>query len=138
MQKIGFIVKFLQRTEIGQMNGTLRVLAGFLCFLMVSWVALPAANNSIEIHKFSEAPDIDGIIDNLVWMTDALRIDNFLQLTPGEKGSATLRLTELSQIGVSYQNSMERYAGVDFNKNSLSADGSVDFIEWLPFSLDYS
>jgi len=49
------------------------------------------------------------------------------------KGSATLRLTELSRIGISYSNSMERYAGVDFYKNSFSAEGSVDFIGWLPF-----
>jgi hypothetical protein len=49
------------------------------------------------------------------------------------QGSATLRLTELSQVGLSYSNSMERYAGIDFIKNSLSAEGSVDFIGWLPF-----
>ncbi len=41
---------------------------------------------SLRIPKFSEAPKIDGVLENPVWEEEALKIENFLQFTPKEKG----------------------------------------------------
>jgi len=45
------------------------------------------------------------------------------------------RLTEFNQVFVMYEAQMERYAGVDFKKQSLSVESQVTFISWMPFFL---
>ena len=49
-----------------------------------------------------------------------------------------LRFTEFNQMNISFRNSMERYEGIDFNKNSFSLDVSTNLIGWLPFGLFFS
>lgn len=46
-----------------------------------------------------------------------------------------LRFTEFNSMNISFRNSMERYGGIDFNKNSFSIDSSTNLIGWLPFGL---
>lgn len=46
-----------------------------------------------------------------------------------------LRFTEFNSMNISFRNSMERYEGIDFNKNSFSIDSSTNLIGWLPFGL---
>jgi len=43
------------------------------------------------------------------------------------------RLTEFSQVSISYENYMERYGGIDFNKNNFSLNAETNLIGWLPF-----
>ena len=43
------------------------------------------------------------------------------------------RLTEFNQVFVMYEAAMERFAGVDFQKQSLSVESQVLFISWMPF-----
>ncbi len=43
------------------------------------------------------------------------------------------RLTEFNQVFVTYEAGMERFAGVDFQKQSLSVESQVTFISWMPF-----
>jgi hypothetical protein len=43
------------------------------------------------------------------------------------------RLTEFNQVVVMYEAAMERFAGVDFKKQSLSIESQVLFISWMPF-----
>jgi hypothetical protein len=43
------------------------------------------------------------------------------------------RLTEFNQVFVMYEAAMERFAGVDFKKQSLSVESQVTFISWMPF-----
>ncbi|NTU51424.1 MAG: hypothetical protein HGA94_03175, partial [Candidatus Aminicenantes bacterium] len=43
------------------------------------------------------------------------------------------RLTEFNQVFVMYEAGMERYAGVDFKKQSLSIQSQIMFISWMPF-----
>lgn len=45
------------------------------------------------------------------------------------------RLTEFNQVFVSYQAGLERYAGVDFRKQTLSVESQIMFISWMPFFL---
>ena len=44
-----------------------------------------------------------------------------------------LRLTEFNQVFVMYEAQMERYAEVDFKKQSLTIESQVTFISWMPF-----
>lgn len=41
------------------------------------------------------------------------------------------RLSEFSQLNLSYQRSMEQYSGIDFNKNSFGISGQFMMIKWL-------
>ena len=51
----------------------------------------PAARTPLEIPRLAEAPRIDGALDNPVWETEALRIDDFVQLAPKENGEPSER-----------------------------------------------
>jgi hypothetical protein len=44
-----------------------------------------------------------------------------------------LRFTEFSQMNITFQDSVERYEGIDFNKNSFTVDGENNLVSWLPF-----
>ncbi len=41
---------------------------------------------TLQIPKLTEAPKIDGVLDNPLWEDQALKIENFLQLSPKERG----------------------------------------------------
>ncbi len=43
------------------------------------------------------------------------------------------RFTEFNQIFITYMNEMERYEGIDFQKNWLSIEGQNNLISWMPF-----
>jgi hypothetical protein len=45
------------------------------------------------------------------------------------------RLTEFNQIFVTYEAGLERFAGVDFRKQTLSVESQITFISWMPFFL---
>ena len=49
----------------------------------------PAPKEPLRIPRLSEAPRIDGVLDNPIWETQALKIENFVQLTPKENGVPT-------------------------------------------------
>jgi hypothetical protein len=46
----------------------------------------PQPKEPLEIPRLSKAPKIDGVLDNPVWETEALKIENFVQLSPKENG----------------------------------------------------
>ncbi|MGD2294864.1 MAG: DUF5916 domain-containing protein [Candidatus Aminicenantes bacterium] len=48
---------------------------------------LSAPPKKLMIPKLSETPKIDGILDNSLWENEALKIDQFYQLTPKENGT---------------------------------------------------
>ena len=41
--------------------------------------------------------------------------------------------TQFSRLNVSFQNYMERYEGINFNKNTFTMNGNTNLIGWLPF-----
>jgi hypothetical protein len=45
------------------------------------------------------------------------------------------RLTEFNQVFVTYEAGLERYADVEFKKQSLSIESQFTFISWLPLNL---
>jgi hypothetical protein len=40
----------------------------------------------LQIPRLTKAPKIDGVLDNPIWETEALKLENFVQLTPKENG----------------------------------------------------
>jgi hypothetical protein len=51
------------------------------------------------------------------------------------RATLQFRFTEFNQMFVTYRNDMERYAGMDFWKNSISIEGQNNLIRWMPFGL---
>jgi Domain of unknown function (DUF5916)/Carbohydrate family 9 binding domain-like len=68
-----------------------------LCLILVSAAALaasssaqtPAPKEPLEIPRLTTAPKIDGVLDNPIWETEALKIDAFIQYSPKENGVPT-------------------------------------------------
>jgi hypothetical protein len=44
---------------------------------------------ALKIPRLSHPPKIDGVLDNPIWTTEALKIEKFVQLTPKENGVPT-------------------------------------------------
>jgi hypothetical protein len=51
------------------------------------------------------------------------------------RSNLQFRFTEFSQMFMTYRNDLERYAGVDFHKNTFSIEGQNNLIEWMPFGV---
>ena len=49
----------------------------------------PQAKPPLDIPRLSHAPKIDGVLDNPIWEKEALKIEDFVQLTPKENGPPT-------------------------------------------------
>ncbi len=49
------------------------------------------------------------------------------------RANLRLRFTEFSQMNITFLDSMERYEGIDFNKNSFTVEGENNLVSWLPF-----
>jgi len=49
----------------------------------------PAPKEPLRIPRLTEAPKIDGVLDNPIWETQALKIEDFIQLSPKENGVPT-------------------------------------------------
>lgn len=49
----------------------------------------PAPKEPLEIPRLTHAPKIDGVLDNPIWETEALKIEAFIQLSPKENGAPT-------------------------------------------------
>ncbi len=52
-------------------------------------IGLSASEKAIIIPKLAKAPKIDGTLDNPIWEEQSLKIEDFLQFTPKEKGTPT-------------------------------------------------
>ncbi|MGE5741808.1 MAG: DUF5916 domain-containing protein [Candidatus Aminicenantes bacterium RBG_16_66_30] len=50
-----------------------------------------ASKEPLQIPRLTHAPKIDGVLDNPIWETEALKIDDFVQLSPKENGAPTER-----------------------------------------------
>ena len=51
----------------------------------------PAPKEPLRIPRLATVTTIDGILDNPVWETQALKVENFIQLAPKENGAPTER-----------------------------------------------
>lgn len=56
--------------------------------------------------------------------------DNILQ-DEWLRASLNFRINELSQVRIQFQTDMERYEGIDFNKNSFELEGQLLLLKWM-------
>lgn len=60
-----------------------------LSICLLPEVLCSSLEEQIDIPRLKEAPKIDGVLDNPIWEEQALKIQDFLQFTPKEKGIPT-------------------------------------------------
>jgi hypothetical protein len=60
-----------------------------ICLIFPFLLTAEEANINWNIPELSSAPKIDGKLDNPLWETEALKIEDFVQFTPVEKGTPT-------------------------------------------------
>jgi hypothetical protein len=63
------------------------ILVGLLTIGLIHQHSFSSEQETFKIPKLSHAPKIDGILDNPLWEQEALKIEDFVQFTPKEKGT---------------------------------------------------
>lgn len=92
----------------------------------------------LSLPHLSKAPKIDGIIDNNLWEREALKIEDFLQFAPKEKGQPTQKT--IAYLGMDHQNIYFAFRCLDSEPQKIRAsitnrDNIMDD-DWILISLD--
>jgi hypothetical protein len=72
-----------------------------------------------DIPRFTEAPVIDGVLDNPVWEREALKIENFHQLSPKEMGDPSEKT--VAYVGYDEKNLYVAFRCYDSNPKKIRA-----------------
>ncbi len=78
------------------------ILIGSLSFFLLPLFAFTPNQEAMEIPKLTHSPKIDGVLDNPLWEQEALKIEDFLQFTPKEKGEPSEKT--IAYIGYDQKN----------------------------------
>ena len=108
------------------------------------WAAGPAAQTSaagkepLVIPRLSKAPKIDGVLDNPIWETEALKIEDFIQLSPKENGVPTEKT--VAYLGYDEKNLYIAFRVFDSQASKLRCsitkrDGCLED-DWIMIFLD--
>jgi hypothetical protein len=101
-------------------------------------VQAPAAREPLQIPRLSTAPKIDGVLDNPIWETQALKIDAFVQLTPKENGVPTEKT--VAYLGYDEKNLYVAFRAYDSQASKVrcsvtNRDGALED-DWIVIMLD--
>ncbi|MGZ5498398.1 MAG: DUF5916 domain-containing protein [Candidatus Aminicenantales bacterium] len=110
----------------------------------LAWAAGPAAQTSaagkepLVIPRLSKAPKIDGVLDNPIWETEALKIEDFIQLSPKENGVPTEKT--VAYLGYDEKNLYIAFRVFDSQASKLRCsitkrDGCLED-DWIMIMLD--
>jgi hypothetical protein len=93
---------------------------------------------SVDIPKLTVPPKIDGILDNPLWENQALKIDDFLQFAPKEKGIPTQKT--VVYIGYDHKNLYVAFQCYDSEPEKIRAsitnrDSIIDD-DWVAVFID--
>ena len=69
-------------------NATIILIFSFSLILFPQF-SLTSSQEILKVPELSHPPKIDGVIEYPLWEKEALKIENFLQLSPKEKGTPT-------------------------------------------------
>ena len=114
----------------------------FLLFFLALSLSPKALDSSPEdriyIPKLTEPPRIDGVLDNPVWEEEALKIQDFLQFTPKEKGTPTQKT--VAYLGYDRKNLYVAFRCYDTERKKIRAsitnrDNIIDD-DWVAIFLD--
>ena len=92
----------------------------------------------LQIPRLSHAPKIDGVLDNPVWETEALKIEAFVQLSPKENGAPTEKTT--AYLGYDEKNLYVAFRASDSQASKVRCsitkrDGCIED-DWVFIMLD--
>ncbi len=109
-----------------------------LIFLFFPQFFFSANQEALKIPRLSSPPKIDGVLDNPLWEKEALKIENFLQYTPKEKGTPSEKT--VAYIGYDGKNLYFAFRCFDSEPNKIRAsvtnrDNIVDD-DWAVIFLD--
>lgn len=109
-----------------------------------AWAASPGAKpptavkEALQIPRLSHSPKIDGVLDNPIWETEALKIENFVQLSPKENGVPTEKT--VAYLGYDEKNLYIAFRAFDSQASKIRCsitkrDGCLED-DWVIFMLD--
>jgi hypothetical protein len=99
----------------------------------------PASNKEpLVIPRLTKAPKIDGVLDNPIWETEALKIDAFVQLSPKENGVPTEKT--VAYLGYDEKNLYVAFRAYDSQASKIRCsitkrDGCLED-DWVFIMLD--
>lgn len=113
-------------------------MVGFFMFMLIHQYSISSTEKPFEIPKLSQSPKIDGVLDNPLWEKEALRIENFLQLTPKEKGTPSEKT--IAYVGYDEKNLYFAFRCFEKNPKKIRAtitnrDNIIDD-DWISVFLD--
>lgn len=100
--------------------------------------SLPSSPEILTIPKLTQAPKIDGVLENPFWDREALKIEDFVQYTPKEKGTPSEKT--IAYIGYDHKNLYFAFRCYDSNPKKIRAsvtnrDNCFDD-DWIAIFLD--
>jgi hypothetical protein len=98
-----------------------RILATTILIVLILWprVGFSSSKEVFDIPRFTKAPVIDGVLDNPVWEREALKIENFHQLSPKEMGDPSEKT--VAYIGYDEKNLYVAFRCYDSNPKKIRA-----------------
>jgi hypothetical protein len=110
----------------------------FFILFIFPHISLSADEKTLNIPKLSQKPKIDGVIENPLWEREALKIEDFLQFAPKEKGEPSQKT--VAYIGYDHKNLYFAFRCYDTESKKIRAsvtnrDGCIDD-DWIIVFLD--
>ncbi len=110
----------------------------FLVFLLLPTILISSPEEKIDIPKLTESPKIDGVLDNPIWEEQALKIQDFTQFAPKEKGAPTQKTVAF--VGYDHKNLYFAFRCWDSESKKIRAsitnrDNIIDD-DWVAVFLD--
>jgi len=101
-------------------------------------LSLTSSQEILKVPELSQPPKIDGVIENPLWEKEALKIEDFLQYTPKEKGTPTEKT--VAYIGYDKKNLYFAFRCYDSDPKKLRAavtsrDNIIDD-DWIAIFID--
>lgn len=98
-----------------------RILATTILMVLILWPrgGFSSSKEVFDIPRFTEAPVIDGVLDNPVWENEALKIENFHQLSPKEMGDPSEKT--VAYVGYDEKNLYVAFRCYDSNPKKIRA-----------------
>ena len=98
----------------------------------------PQAKPPLDIPRLSHAPKIDGVLDNPIWEKEALKIEDFVQLTPKENGPPTEKT--VAYVGYDEKNLYLAFRCFDSDpakvRCSITSRDNIIDDDWILLMLD--
>ncbi len=109
-----------------------------LGFIFLAQAVYSLTDEPVVIPKLTAEPKIDGFLDNPIWEEQALKIEDFLQFTPKEKGEPTQKT--VAYLGYDQRNLYVAFRCFDSEPKKIRAsitnrDNIIDD-DWVAVFLD--